>query len=194
MRQLTGKQHAAVRLVDIYRVFFEIGLLSFGGGLMSWIHREVVERRGWMTREEFLSGVALSQILPGVNSTNVSVFVGQRLRGAVGAAVALTGVLTGPFAGVVFAATIYQWLLGAPGFTSAVAGVAAAAIGMLLRFGIEAGRLAALRGPVAVLVMGVTFVAVGLLRWPMLPVVAVMAPLSVAACWPRGEGRDSPHA
>ena len=67
--------------------------------------------------------------------------------------------------------------------------VAAVAIGMLLRFGIEAGRVAA-RGPAAIAVMAVTFVAVGLLRWPMLAVVAVIAPISIAACWPRG-GADA---
>jgi len=74
-----------------------------------------------------------------------------------------------------------------------VAGVAAVAIGMLARFGIEAAKTAA-RGPVAILVMGVTFVAVGLLRWPMLPVVAVIAPLSIAACWPRADKEDASHA
>jgi chromate transporter len=60
---------------------------------------------------------------------------------------------------------------------------------MLLRFGLEAGRVAA-RGPVAIGVMAITFVAVGVLRWPMLAVVAVIAPISIVACWPRG-GADA---
>ena len=186
---MMDKNVARVPLTSIYRVFFEIGLLSFGGGLVSWIHREVVGKRKWIEDEEFLSGVALSQILPGVNSTNVGVFVGQRLRGVVGALVALAAMLTGPFIGVIIAAMIYKWLLAVPGFSAMVAGVAAVAIGMLLRFGIEAGRVAA-RGPAAIAVMAVTFVAVGLLRWPMLAVVAVIAPISIAACWPRG-GADA---
>ncbi len=176
---------AIVPLSSIYRVFFEIGLLSFGGGLVSWIHREVVTNRGWIPDEEFLSGVALSQILPGVNSTNVSIFVGQRLRGAIGATVAVAAMLTGPFLTVILAAIVYKWLIGVPGFPSLVEGVAAVAIGMLLRFGVEASRVAA-RGPVAILVMVATFVLVALLHWPMLLVVAVIAPFSIAACWPKG--------
>ena len=178
-------EKVAVSLSAIYRVFFTIGLLSFGGGLVSWIHREVVIQRKWIDDPEFLSGVALGQILPGVNSTNVAIFVGQRLRGAIGATVALTAMLTGPFVIVVLSAIIYEWLNVLPGFSSIVAGVAAVAIGMLLRMGIEAGRVAS-RGPVAIAVMIVTFVAVGIMRWPMLAVVAVVAPFSVAACWPRG--------
>ncbi len=193
MPEPIAKAPAPATLASIYRVFLEIGLLSFGGGLVSWIHREVVEKRAWLTREEFLSGVALSQILPGVNSTNVSVFIGQRLRGAPGALVALAAMLTGPFVATLLAAILYQWLLRAPGFSALVAGVAAVAIGMLLRFGIEAGKTAA-RGPLAIAVMAATFVAVGLLRWPMLPVVAVLAPLSVAACWPKDGGTDSTNA
>jgi chromate transporter len=84
---------------------------------------------------------------------------------------------------------MYRWLLAMPGFSAAVAGVAAGAIGMLLRFGMEAGRVAA-RGPVAVFVTAATFVGVGVLRWPMLAVVAVMAPFSIAACWPRGAAAE----
>lgn len=182
--QVPSPLQMRVPLISIYRVFFEIGLLSFGGGLVSWIHREVVAKRGWIPDEEFLSGVALAQILPGVNSTNVSIYVGQRLRGAIGAGVALAAMLTGPFVVVIFAAIIYRWLLGVPGFPSLVEGIAAVAIGMLLRFGIEAGRIAS-RGPVAIVFMAVTFIAVGVMRWPMLAVVAVIAPISIAACWPK---------
>jgi chromate transporter len=179
-----------VRLTEIYRVFFEIGALSFGGGLVSWIHREVVTKRGWIPDEEFLSGVALSQILPGVNSTNVSIFVGQRLRGAIGATVAVTAMLTGPFLIVLLAAIAYRWLIGVPGFPSLVEGVAAVAIGMLLRFGVEATRVAA-RGPVAILATAVTFSLVAFLHWPMLLVVALVAPFSIAYCWPRGEKKPA---
>ncbi len=178
-------ERADVRLIEIYRVFFEIGLLSFGGGLVSWIHREVVTKRAWMASDEFLSGVALSQILPGVNSANVAVFVGQRLRGALGATVAVAAMLTGPFVIVLLCAVAYQRLIGAPGFAALVDGVAAAAIGMLLRFGIEAGKVAA-RGPFAIAAMAATFAMVGLLRWPLLAVVVFVAPLSVAAAWWRG--------
>jgi chromate transporter len=111
-------QTPPVPLGAIYGLFFRIGLFSFGGQLTSWIHREVVLVRGWMTNEEFLSGMALSQILPGVNSTNTAVFVGQRLRGAWGATVAITAMLTGPFFAVILAGILYKWIIGWHGVQS----------------------------------------------------------------------------
>ena len=64
---------ARVSLPEIFRTFFWIGLFSFGGGLLPWIQHQVVNERKWMTDEEFFPAVALSQVLPGVNSTTVSV-------------------------------------------------------------------------------------------------------------------------
>jgi chromate transporter len=173
-----------VPLLAIYRVFFVLGLLSFGGGVSAWMHREVVQVRGWMTDEAFISGFALAQILPGVNSANLAVYLGQHLRGALGATAALSGMLTGPFVVVILVAMAYQRLIGLPGFAAATAGVAAVAVGMLLRLGFTLARRVP-RRVAAYAVMLVTFGAVGVLKWPLLPVVAVMAPVSIAAAWPR---------
>ena len=182
-------QPPPVSLATIYGLFFRIGLFSFGGQLTSWIHREVVLVRGWMTNEEFLSGLALSQILPGVNSTNTAVFVGQRLRGAWGATVAITAMLTGPLVGVILAGLFYKWVAGLYGVQSIMEGVAAVALGMLARMGVSAGRGAA-RGVTPALAMLVTFVGVGVLRWPMLGVVAVVAPISVLVCYYQGRSDE----
>jgi chromate transporter len=176
-----------VPLLSLYRVFFVLGLLSFGGGVSAWMHREVVQVRRWMTDAEFISGFALAQILPGVNSANLAVYLGQYLRGAAGAAVALVGMLTGPFIVVIVAAMLYHRLVGLPGFAAATAGIAAVAVGMLLRLGFTlAGRVP--RRVTAYAVMAATFLAVGVLNWPLVPVVAVMAPISIIAAWPRGPG------
>lgn len=175
-----------VPLLSLVRVFFQIGLMSFGGGLVSWIYREVVDARKWMSGEEFLSGLSLSQILPGVNSTNMSIFVGQRLRGAIGAAMAVCAMLAGPFIFIILAGLAYKSLLGAPGVPSIVEGVGAVAMGLLTRLGIQAGQTVK-PGLVSALATLATFVGVGIMQWPMLAVVAVVAPLSIAAAWPKGE-------
>lgn len=171
-----------VSLLSLYRVFFEVGLFSFGGGLVPWIHREVVEVRKWMSNEEFLSGVALTQVMPGVNSTNTAIYVGQRLRGLAGASTALLAMLTGPFCAVLLAAVFYEQLLGLPGFQAAMVGVAAAAIGMLLRMGITSARVTVKSLPPLAMMIA-TFAAVGIFRLPLIPVVCVMAPISVAISW-----------
>jgi chromate transporter len=175
---------APVSLFALYRVFFWIGVFSFGGGLTPWMHREIVEARGWITREGFLSGLAVAQILPGVNSTNLAIFIGQRLRGTLGAVTALVGTLTAPFALILAAAMTYDVLLASPVIAVALVGVAAGATGMLLRMGIVSAR-AGLRGMASGVVMVATFVMVGVLQWPIMPVLAAIVPLSVAAAWPR---------
>src|SRR5262245_32312866 len=129
-----------VSLFAIYRLCFVVGLFSFGGGLSAWFHREVVQVRKWMTDDEFFSGYSLAQILPGVNSTNMAVYIGQHLRGAFGATTALLGLLTGPFVIVIAAASVYHQLVALPGFPAIMGGVAAAAVGMMLCLGMASAR------------------------------------------------------
>lgn len=173
-----------VSLAALYNTFFWVGLFSFGGGLSSWLHREVVDIRGWMTDDQFFSGYSLTHVLPGVNSSNLAVYIGQHLRGTPGAVVALLALLTAPFFVVIAAAVAYRYLLQVPGFQAAVAGIAAAAIGMLIRLGYIAVRRAT-TGVAPALIMVAIFVAIGFLRWPLVPVVLVMAPISIALAWPR---------
>ena len=184
-----------VSLFALYRTFFWVGLFSFGGGLSAWLHRELVQLRGWLTEEQFFSGYGLSQVLPGVNSSNLTVYIGQHLRGTLGALVCLTGLLTAPFIVVIATAMVYQRLLGVPGFQAAMAGVAAAAIGMLVRMALTAAtgavRGGRLGGLVPLMIIGITFMAVGILRWPLVPVVLTMAPISIAATW---SSRSEPDA
>jgi len=176
-----------VPLASLYAVFFRLGLLSFGGGISAWVHREIVAVRRWVTEEEFMAGYALGQILPGVNSTNLTIYIGQRLRGAIGAAVALAGLLSGPFVAVIAAGVAYRYLFEIPGFEAAMAGVAAVAVGMLGRLGLVFVRRLPWR-PAPVAIMAATFVAVGILNWPLATVVLVLAPISIAAAWPRPAG------
>jgi chromate transporter len=174
-----------VSLFALYRLCFVVGLFSFGGGLTAWFHREVVQVRGWMTDDEFFSGYSLAQILPGVNSTNMAVYIGQHLRGALGSTTALLGLLSGPFVIVIAAASVYHHLVVLPGFPAIMAGVAAAAVGMMFRLGMTSARGAHRQIP-SLLVLVATFVAIGVMQWPLLPVLLVLAPLSIALSWPRG--------
>jgi len=189
-------QKPAVSLLAIYRLFFVVGVFSFGGGLTVWFHREVVLVRGWMTDEEFFSGYSLAQVLPGVNSTNMAVYIGQHLRGAAGSAVALAGLLSGPFFIVIAAALVYNRLVELPGFAAAMTGIATVAVGMIFRLGMASVKDSARHVP-AMLVLAATFVAVGLLQWPLVPVLLVLAPLSIAAAWPQAKakpaGEKTPH-
>ena len=133
-----------------------------------------------MTDDEFFSGYSLAQILPGVNSTNMAVYIGQHLRGALGATAALLGLLTGPFVIVIAAAAVYHHLVGLPGFTAIMAGVAAAAVGMVFRHGHDVGTRHVCAISRRSLVLVATFVAIGIMQWPLVPVLLVLVPLSIA--------------
>jgi chromate transporter len=174
----------SVSLFALYKLFFLVGLMSFGGGLTAWFHREVVLVRGWMTDDEFFSGYSLAQVLPGVNSTNMAVYIGQHARGAVGSIVALSALLSGPFVVIIVLASAYSQLVALPGFSAAMAGIATVAAGMIFRMGLSSAH-SALRHVPSVIILVATFVAVGILQWPLIPVVLVLAPVSIAACWPR---------
>ena len=187
------KAAAPVSLWSIYRLFFTVGAMSFGGGLTAWFHREVVLVRGWMTDDQFFSGYSLAQVLPGVNSTNMAVYIGQHVRGALGSCVALGAMLTGPFFVVIAAATAYHWLVALPGFSAAMAGIATVAVGMIFRMGATSAKTSMRHWP-SVLVLIATFVTVGLLRWPLIWVVLALAPISIAASWRRSGGAaEEPH-
>src|SRR6266568_4427236 len=82
-------------LSELFRAFAIVSLSGFGGAL-PWARRMIVERKHWMTAQEFAETFALSQFLPGPNVINFSVVFGARFGGAAGAAVALGGLLGPP--------------------------------------------------------------------------------------------------
>jgi chromate transporter len=171
-----------VSISALFWVCFWIGLFSFGGGLSAWIHREVVDRRKWLTNDEFLNGVTLGQVLPGANVTNLVVYIGQRLIGPAGAAAALVGLLLGPFLAIIGLVSLYEAFAGLAWIHRALDGAAAAALGLILVIVYKTGRHAA-RAWTSLLVMIATMIAVGILQWPLLPVVLGLASASIAITW-----------
>ncbi|HZB94101.1 MAG TPA: chromate transporter, partial [Stellaceae bacterium] len=179
-----------VALSALFTTFAKIGLMSFGGALSGWMYREIVRRRGWLEEEEFLSGLALGQVMPGANVANLSLFIGQRLRGGIGAVVAITGMLLPPMVLVVLLGMLYVRLGDIAWLHRLLAGVAAAAIGLTVMIGVRAARRIERRAaPMGVLLA--IFVAVGMLRWPMVPVVLVAGPVSIALSFLAARRRDA---
>jgi chromate transporter len=131
-----------VSLPQIFALFAQIGLTSFGGGLSAWIFQQVVVRRGWMREDEFLAGLTVAQVLPGPNVINLAIYVGQRLRGIGGSVVAFLGLLSGPFVAVIALASAYSVVSRWPYADLAMEGVAATAIGLLLTVALRGVRRA----------------------------------------------------
>lgn len=174
----SGPEPKPPALVQIAWVFMLIGMQSFGGGLSAWMRLEVVQKRGWMSERQFVSGMALCQICPGPNAVNLSVFIGTTLRGRGGALASLFGMLVVPVMVVLTLGGLFARVQEHAWIGSAMAGLGAGAIGMNLAMGVRMTR-ANIRGLVPAGVAGVTAVAIGILGLPLLPVLGVMLPLSL---------------
>ena len=77
----------------IFREFLLIGAVSFGGGIVAYERILLVDKRKWLTPDDFMATLAISQTMPGLNSVNLALLAGDRLRGFFGACVACVGLI-----------------------------------------------------------------------------------------------------
>jgi chromate transporter len=174
-------------LLKILFSFLKVGLTSFGGGTSAWMHREVVERHRWLTNEQFLASLTVAQVLPGANPVNMAVYLGLQLHGGLGALVAATGMIVPAFCMILILGVLYGYLSATPATSMVLSGLAAVGVGATLVVGIKGAR-AFSRKPIPVIIALATFVTVGLLRWPLIPVVMVAVPVSVLLSFYLGRG------
>ena len=83
------------RYLEIFFTFAKIGVMTFGGGMtmLPILQREIIENKGWADEAELMDYYALSQCTPGIIAVNVSTFIGQKLKGALGGMIATLGVV-----------------------------------------------------------------------------------------------------
>ena len=162
---------------------------SFDAGTLQ---RILVEERRWLTEEEFLAALTLCRILPGANQVNMAVYVGTRFRGLAGAAAALAGLTLVPLALVLTLGAAYFSYRHTPGLQAVMTGPVAAAAGMTLSVGVKLGL--AMRQPIALALAAAAFAGVAILRWPLLLVLAGLAPIGIAWYWPRARAEERPRA
>ena len=159
-----------------------IGLTSLGGGRFAYYHDALVERRAWLTDQEFLEGLTVSQVIPGPTFANFTVFVSQRLGGGVAALLGLIFILTPGAVGMLILSYLYE--LGTTHLALANAafrGLGAAAAGLTV---VTILRLLRIRSGVhdrkSLALAGAAFIALGPLQLS-LPVVVL--PLAVVGLW-----------
>jgi chromate transporter len=96
MRVETGGSGERVTLSALFLGFLKVSLCGFGGGLV-WARRVVVEQKRWMDEQEFAEVLTLCQLMPGPNIVGITVCVGAKLRGAMGATIAVAGFILLPW-------------------------------------------------------------------------------------------------
>ena len=168
---------------EIFLTFVRIGASGFGG-VNFWIRRVLVQEKRWITDREYLEGLALGQIIPGPNVYNLTVMIGYRFGGVGGAFAAIAGLVGPPLAVLLALGIIYQHYSGLPILQRALAGMSAVAAGLLLANAVSlAVALPRRARPWIFLVLA--FAGVGIMRWPLLYVMGVLAPFAMASVWRR---------
>lgn len=153
----------------LFIAFTLLALQGFGG-VLAVAQRELVDRRGWLTRLEFVELYAVAQLLPGPNVVNLSLMIGDRYFGLRGAFAAISGMLLAPLLVVLALAASYQQLAQYPAVAGALRGMGAVAAGLILAMALK--MLTTLRGnvlgPALCAVLGLaTLTAIAVFRVPL---------------------------
>jgi chromate transporter len=171
---------------EIFRAFFRIGVTSFGGGLVAYLRDEIVTKKNWMTPDDFLAALEIGQTLPGLNSVNVAIIAGRRLAGARGAIAAATGLVIPGVVILVILGLLYVRFRDNRDVAAALAGIAAAAVGLLLQVTLKIGAKQFLN-PLDLAFVLLTFVLVGLYHVSLPVALFLIAPFAIILRRPRKE-------
>ncbi len=178
-------------LSDMVRVFGRIGLLSFGGpaAQIALMHRELVEKRDWLTERQYLSALSFCMLLPGPEAMQLATYAGWRMRGTVGGLIAgLLFVIPGAVV-ILVLASLYAAYGGLAWVASVFLGIKATVIVIVVQALIKVSRRALIgSGPMAL--AAVAFVAIFVVQIPF-PLIIIAAAI-VGALAMRGEAAEAP--
>jgi chromate transporter len=179
---------------DLFWSFSWLALQGFGG-VLAVVQRELVEKKQWLTREEFVEDWAVAQILPGPNVVNLSLMIGDRYFGLAGALLALCGMLFFPLLVALVLMLLYSGVAEQPPIQGALRGMGAVTAGLITATGIK--LLPALKlNPAGQnrcwLIAALTFVAIGLLHVALAWVLLVLGGLGCSlAYWSLQQARST---
>lgn len=194
MSEIAGKAgtsgaETAPANVSVARIFIEfliIGATSFGGAV-PYLRASLVTKLGWLRDKEFVELLSISQSLPGLNATNMAILVGQKLKGAMGAAAAVVAICL-PGGVVMFAVGIFYRLHGDHAWTTgALKGVAAAAVGLILSTVVQLSKRSLDRWTDYIFVV-LTVIAVNRLHQSVLTTLVVVGLMAILWHRPRDNG------
>ena len=159
--------------LQLFLSFFKLGLFTIGGGMamIPLIQGIVVDEKHWMTEEEAVDCIAVSQDLPGVIAINMATYVGHQKKGVLGAVTATVGVILPSFVIIIMIVKILSGIGDNQYVNGALVGIKAAATGLILFSAYKLGKQV-LKGWFQVVLAVAAFVAVILLDanavWPII--------------------------
>jgi len=171
-------QSISPSLYDLFIQFLIIGTVSFGGGIIAYERILLVDKRKWLSSDEFMGYLAISQTMPGLNSVNLSVLAGDHLRGIRGAVLATLGLI---FPGSLFVLAMgiaYAKNSDHPLANLILVGVAAGACGLLAAITYRIGDQH-WRKPKSLAMIVVTFGLMSIAKLALPIVLLIMVPLAI---------------
>ena len=172
---------------DLFVSFTWLALQGFGG-VLAVVQRELVEKKRWLTRAEFLEDWAVAQVMPGPNVINLALMVGDRYFGLRGAVAAVGGMLTVPLVVILALALLYANFADNPQVAGALRGMGAVAGGLIAATGIKlipALRTHPLGFGVCLAFVALVFGAVAIARIPLGWVLLVVGGAACGWTWSR---------
>ncbi len=132
-RSWKQKKEDNFSLVDLFFTFFKLGLFTIGGGMamIPLMQGLIVDKKGWLTEEEMVDCLAISQSLPGVIAINMATYVGKKKAGIVGSLVATSGVILPSLCIIIAVVEVLRKVAGDPHVLGALFGIKAAAAGLI---------------------------------------------------------------
>jgi len=175
-----------VSLVALFLEFLLIGAVSFGGGIVAYEKILLTEKKKWLSQDAFMAALAISQTMPGLNSVNLAILAGDKLRGGLGAFVAMLGLILPGSLFVLIAGYAYSAGQDHPIVDLLLAGIAASATGLLaaITYKLGADLFKQLR---PLLIIVTTFILMSVLHLSLIWVLLVMVPIALALYRPRGK-------
>ncbi|HEY1735701.1 MAG TPA: chromate transporter [Methylovirgula sp.] len=121
---------------QLFLTFLKIGVCGFGG-VASWAHRIIVEERRWLSDQDYAELLGIASLLPGANTVNIAVMLGDRYRGITGSVSGVGGLLLMPLLILIGIAILYEKYALQGDVRNAVACAAAATAGLVLATGVK---------------------------------------------------------
>ena len=169
-----------VSLAALFTAFLIVSVCGIGGGGgVVWARRIAVEKHRWLTDSEFADIVSLCQFMPGPNIVGIAVCVGAKMRGTIGTIAAVSGFLVIPWAIGFSVGLLFLEYAHLPILRNILGGIAATSAGLLIATGIRL-LLPHRRRPAALLFAGLAFGLITFAKLPLLAVLFVLVPLSIA--------------
>ena len=170
---------------ELMRAFSRLAMQGFGG-VLPVAQRELVERRQWLTKEQFVEFLSIGQVMPGPNIVNMSLMIGDRFFGLRGAFAALTGLLALPLLLVLALAALYARFAAEPMVAGALRGMAAVAAGLIIAMACKLLPTLAsnpLGRALCALALLACVAGVDVMRWPIAYAVLGIGGAAVLAAW-----------